>query len=141
MEPSFPPTEEPSGPPRRARFLVGAAVIAATLVGLVVWAMARPGAASFYVTPTELSAGSVAPDRGEQRLNGTVVAGSIERDGLRTSFVVTDTTTEIAVTTDSPMPDAFRDGSEVVAIGRFDGDTFGASAVLAKCPSKFKAKA
>jgi cytochrome c-type biogenesis protein CcmE len=43
------------------------------------------------------------------------------------------------VTTDQPLPDAFKDRSEVVARGSYNGDVFRASQVLAKCPSKFKA--
>jgi cytochrome c-type biogenesis protein CcmE len=55
--------------------------------------------------------------------------------------VVTDGAADVEITTDSPLPDAFRDRSEVVAMGTFDGDTFDAHQVLAKCPSKFKARA
>ena len=125
--------------PRRTRFIVGAAVIVVVLVGLVVWAMARPGAASMYMTPTEVE--DMVLLGGEVRMSGTVVPGSIESTGLTTSFLVTDGTSEVPVTTDSPMPDAFMDSSEVVAIGSLDGDSFVATRVLAKCPSKFKAKA
>ena len=128
------------GPPRRrAKFWAGGVVVVGVLAGLLLWAMAQPGAASQYISPTELSSAS-SPDDGELRLNGTVVPGSIDREGLTTTFTVTDRQTEMTVTTDSPMPDAFMDSSEVVAIGTFDGDTFTASKVLAKCPSKFKAK-
>lgn len=125
-------------PPRRAKFWIGGAIIVAVLAGLILWAMTQPGAASNYITPTELAVGAV-PD-GQVQLAGVVEPGSIERDGLITTFVVTDEKTDITVTTDTPMPDAFKDSSEVVAIGTFGGDTFTASKVLAKCPSKFKAK-
>ncbi len=131
--------ENPSLPPRRrTKFVVGAAVLAVVLVGLVVWAMARPGAASMYMTPSEV--GGMVMLGGDVRMNGTVVPGSIETEGLATSFLVTDGDTEVGVTTDSPMPDAFMDSSEVVAIGSLDGESFVATQVLAKCPSKFKAK-
>ncbi len=129
--------------PRRTKFLVGGFVVVATLVGLIVWAMARPNSTAYYLSPTELTAETSArtsPNR-DVRLNGSVVPGSIERDGLATSFLVTDGTTEVAVTTDRPLPDAFRDRSEVVALGNLEADTFVASEVLAKCPSKFKARA
>ncbi len=125
-------------PRRRTKFWVGGSVIVAVLAVLLVWGMARPGAATTYMTPSEVSRFVVIG--GEVRMNGTVVPGSIERDGLTTSFLVTDGDAEVQVTTESPMPDAFMDSSEVVAIGTFDGDTFAAGNVLAKCPSKFKAK-
>ena len=124
--------------PRRAKFWIGGVIIVAVLAGLILWAMTQPGAASNYTTPTELSA--TTPGEGQLQLAGVVQPGSIEQDGLATTFTVTDETTDITVTTDTPMPDAFRDSSEVVAIGAFDGETFTASKVLAKCPSKFKAK-
>jgi cytochrome c-type biogenesis protein CcmE len=132
-----PETLTPS--PRRAKFWIGGAVIVVALVTLLIWGMAQPGAASNYITPTDLDAGGAVRSE-EVRLSGTVVPDSIERDGLTTTFGVTDDSTEIRVTTDSPMPDAFMDSSEVVAIGTFDGETFAAGTVLAKCPSKFKAK-
>ncbi|MEA2452606.1 MAG: cytochrome c-type biosis protein CcmE [Actinomycetota bacterium] len=125
-------------PERRAKFWIGGAVIVAVLVGLILWAMTQPGAASNYRTPTELS--DAHGTLGQVQLAGVVAPGSIEQDGLVTTFVVTDDITDITVTTDTPMPDAFKDSSEVVAIGTFDGDTFTATKVLAKCPSKFKAK-
>lgn len=133
--------------PRRTKFLVGGLVVAATLVGLVVWAMARPNSTAYYLSPTELTAHEgpgngtrVSPNR-DVRLNGTVVPGSIERDGLATSFLVTDGTTEVVVQTDRPLPDAFKDRSEVVALGHLEAERFVATEVLAKCPSKFKARA
>lgn len=129
----------PSSPKRRAKFAIGGLTILVTIVGLVVWAMARPGSTAFYMTPSEVvAAGSFERDH---RLNGTVSPGSIHRDGLATSFLVTDGATEVEVTTDAPLPDAFRDRSEIVALGTFDGEQFRAHQVLAKCPSKFKARA
>ncbi|HWC15208.1 MAG TPA: cytochrome c maturation protein CcmE [Actinomycetota bacterium] len=126
-------------PRRRAKFWAGGGIVLATLAGLLVWGMAQPGAASQYVSPTEL-VGEGADGATEVRLSGTVVPGSIERQGLTTTFTVTDDRTDVVVTTDSPMPDAFKGSSEVVAIGSFDGETFAAGRVFAKCPSKFKAK-
>ncbi|MDQ3962527.1 MAG: cytochrome c maturation protein CcmE [Actinomycetota bacterium] len=140
-------TPDTRNSPRRTKFLVGGFVVVATLVGLVVWAMARPGSMGYYMTPTELTAQNSTSNTArivanvDLRLNGTVVPGSIERDGLATSFLMTDGTTEVAVTTDQPLPDAFMDRSEVVALGNLAADTFVASEVLAKCPSKFKARA
>jgi cytochrome c-type biogenesis protein CcmE len=128
---------------RRAKFIIGTAGILLVLGGLVVWAMARPGAASFYQTPTEVLQQGAAASGSEYRVNGMVVPGSVTRDGLVTTFGVTDGNSEVTVTTDRPLPDAFwtdTDQVEVIARGRYDGTTFTATEVLAKCPSKFKAK-
>ena len=128
----------PSSPKRRAKFAVGAAVVAAALVGLVGWAMGRPQATSFYVTVSEL-AGRDAAGGEELRVNGKVVPGSIRRDGLSTTFAIAEGGARVDVRTTAPLPDAFRNGSEVVARGTFDGRRLAATEVLAKCPSKFKA--
>jgi cytochrome c-type biogenesis protein CcmE len=130
--------ETTTSPKRRAKFLVGGALLVVAVPVLIVWALGRPGAASFYVTVSEAKARGVTSQ--DYRVNGTVVPGSIERDGLVTTFRVTDGDTEMAVSTDRPLPDTFKDESEVVVKGDLEGSTFVATEVLAKCPSKFKAK-
>ncbi|MDQ3785044.1 MAG: cytochrome c maturation protein CcmE [Actinomycetota bacterium] len=112
-----------------------------TVFGLVGWAMSRPGSTSFYLEVSELETGDPLPPAQEYRVNGRVVPGSVEQLGLRTSFAITDGAADVTVVTNEPLPDTFRDRSDVVARGRYDGRTFTASEVLAKCPSKFKAKA
>lgn len=129
-------------PKRRAKFLLGGAAAILVLVGLVGWGLGRPGSTAFYMTTSELTAmGNGVPTSTDVRVNGTVVPGSIEAQGLTTAFTITDGGTEMPVVTEQPLPDAFKDRSEVVARGSFDGSRFLADEVLAKCPSKFKAKA
>lgn len=135
-------------PKRRAKFFVGAVIIGGALLGLVVWAMARPNATAFYYTTSELEAASLASAAEDYRVNGNVIPESVVREGLETTFDITDGRTAVTVVTDEALPDAFWTamdaGSsevEVVAQGRYDGSRFTASQVLAKCPSKFKAKA
>jgi cytochrome c-type biogenesis protein CcmE len=74
-------------------------------------------------------------------VNGKVVPGSIQNEGLETTFTISDGETDLTISTDRPLPDTLVDEADVVALGRLDGGTFVASEVLAKCPSKFKAKA
>jgi cytochrome c-type biogenesis protein CcmE len=124
---------------RRAKFAIGGLAVLLAIVALVGWAMNRPGSTAFYVTPTELVAMDQPPTDG-YRVNGTVVPGSIQRSGLATTFLVTDGSTEIPVETRAPLPDTFKSRAEVVARGTFDGGSFTAAEVLAKCPSKFKAR-
>ena len=132
------PLAAPTSPKRRAKFLVGGGLLAVAIPLLIIWGLGRPGAAAFYLTVTEAQAKGV--ESQDYRVNGTVVPGSIERDGLTTTFVVTDGDSDMSVTTDRPLPDTFKDSSEVVVKGGFVGSTFNATEVLAKCPSKFKAK-
>lgn len=136
--------ETPSTPPsskRRAKFFFGGSVVFVAVCALLFWSMSRPGATAFYMTPTELHEMGTTPADEGFRLNGTVVPGSIEQDGLTTAFALTDGSTTIDVVTEVAVPDTFKDRSEVVARGSYDGDTFHAVEVMAKCPSKFKARA
>lgn len=142
------PAPTPSDSKRRAKFLIGGGAILLSLVALVAWAMTRPNSTSFFYTPSEVVDLAAAPGGEEYRINGKVLPDTVEEDGLRTTFQISDGETAIALTTKQPLPDAFwtamaNDSSEVevVARGRYDGTTFHASEVLAKCPSKFKAKA
>lgn len=138
---------ESAGRKRRAKFLIGGGVILLSLAALVAWAMTRPNSTSFFYTPSEVIELAAAPGIEEYRVNGKVVPDSVERDGLTTTFDISDGATAVTLVTDQPLPDAFwtamaNDSSEVevVARGRYDGSRFLASEVLAKCPSKFKAK-
>ena len=128
---------------RRAKFLLGGGVIAFAIIGLVVFAMTRPGSTSFYMTSSELQAAGLSPPGADVKVTGELVHDTVVEDGVRTSFDITDGASPITVTTDTTLPDAFysdSDAIEIIAQGRYDGDTFTASQVFAKCPSKFKAE-
>ena len=132
----------PTSQKRRMKFAIGGTVIVLVLVGLMAWAMARPGSTAFYKTTSEvLALGPAAASTGDLRVNGKVVPDSIEKDGLTTRFAITDGSSEMVVVTEQPLPDTFRPESDVIASGNFDGTAFVATHVSAKCPSKFKAKA
>jgi cytochrome c-type biogenesis protein CcmE len=133
----------PKGRSAGTKFYAGGAIIAVAIIGLVVWAMNRPGSTAFYLTTTEVAAGTRSSGAEEVRVNGNVVPGTVSRDGLATTFAITDGNTQVTVHTERPLPDSFRDDAqtEIVARGSYDGQRFNASEVLAKCPSKFRAKA
>jgi cytochrome c-type biogenesis protein CcmE len=141
------PLATPVNSARRLKLILGGAVVAATVVTLVVWAMSRPGSTSFYMTVAELEAAGASATR-DYRVNGNVVPGSLARSGIETKFAISDGDGRLTVVTEQPLPDAFQTGYqndpsavEVVAEGRYDGRALAATKVLAKCPSKFKAKA
>ena len=139
-----PDQRSPAADKRRAKFLVGGAVIALAIIGLIVFAMTRPGSTSFYMTPTELQAAGASQAGGDIKVNGDLVQESVEEDGVNTTFDITDGDSLVTVTTDTTLPDAFYSDSdkiEIIAQGRYDGDSFTATQVFAKCPSKFKARA
>jgi cytochrome c-type biogenesis protein CcmE len=86
----------------------------------------------FFFSPTQVAAGE-APKGRTFRIGGLVKEGTIKRDNLTVSFVVTDTAKELPVSYTGILPDLFKEGKGVVAQGKFDADNkFVATEVLAK---------
>ncbi|BCO25178.1 cytochrome c-type biogenesis protein CcmE [Rhodoferax lithotrophicus] len=86
----------------------------------------------FFFTPTQVETGE-APKNRTFRIGGMVKTGSIKRDNLTVSFVVTDTVKEVPVSYTGILPDLFKEGKGVVAQGKLDSNGhFTASEVLAK---------
>jgi cytochrome c-type biogenesis protein CcmE len=65
-------------------------------------------------------------------LGGLVQAGTVQRDGLRVSFIVTDTAKTVPVRYEGILPDLFQEGKGVVAQGQLENGVFVAREVLAK---------
>ena len=86
----------------------------------------------FFFSPTQVAAGE-APKNRTFRIGGLVKEGSVKRDNLTVSFVVTDTSKEVPTTYTGILPDLFKEGKGVVAQGKFDtSGKFVATEVLAK---------
>lgn len=88
----------------------------------------------FFFSPTQVYNGE-APENRAFRLGGLVEDGSVQRSGdsLRVQFVVTDTLKKVTVTYTGILPDLFREGQGIVAMGRLGEDgLFRAEEVLAK---------
>jgi cytochrome c-type biogenesis protein CcmE len=118
--------------PRQKR----AAIIAGGLVaiGLAAYFVLNAFESSlvFFFTPSQVASGE-APKSRAFRVGGLVKVGSVKRDNLTVSFIVTDTIKEVPVTYTGILPDLFREGKGVVAQGQLEsGNTFAASEVLAK---------
>ena len=127
------------------------AVLVATLLGWYASSRIEGGSFVYYQNLDEFRAAS---DPGAVRVHGYVALGSIERD-------VAAKVVRFSVQNDPPhaggsaegalrvvyanleTPDLFKDGAEVVVEGELRGGSaeFHATNVLAKCPSKFEAKA
>ena len=97
-------------------------------------------AASPALTPSQLMR-EAQPGRSYQ-LTGTVVSGSVHREGAVLDFSVEDrvggTTIPLAYT--GIVPDPFREGREVIVTvekqgGRYIGER---NSLITKCPSKYK---
>jgi len=114
--------------------LLGLAI--AAVAGAAVLAMsAMRDQASFFYAPADVGRQGRPMDR-SVRIGGMVRRGSLHRhpDGVTIDFLVGDETpATIAVTYRGITPDLFREGSGVIAEGRFQADgSFAASEILAK---------
>jgi len=87
---------------------------------------------AFFYSHTQVQTGE-APKARTIRLGGLVKDGSVRRDQMTVSFVVTDTAHDVKVRYTGILPDLFKEGKGAVAQGRLDDDgTFVAREVLAK---------
>jgi cytochrome c-type biogenesis protein CcmE len=85
----------------------------------------------FFYTPSEISQSN--PKLGQLlRLGGLVKDGSVEIEGMRSVFIVTDGTVDITVKYDNALPSLFREGQGVVTEGQIENGVFIAQNVLAK---------
>jgi cytochrome c-type biogenesis protein CcmE len=119
-------------------WLAGAALLAITLAALLALSGLRDQAAFFYA-PSDVTQEVLASDRAV-RLGGMVAAGSVARaaDGVTILFTVSDGRATTPVQFAGIVPNLFREGSGVVAEGRFRPDgSFVASNLLAKHDEKY----
>lgn len=95
---------------------------------------------NLFFTPTQINAGD-APQGVAFRIGGMVVENSVERSesDLLIKFAITDTAEDVPVRYTGILPDLFREGQGIVALGRLDGKTFVASEVLAKHDENYMA--
>jgi len=88
----------------------------------------------YFFSPSQIMAGE-APTERTIRVGGMVTQGSLQRssDSLQVNFSVTDYKHTIGVQYTGILPDLFREGQGIVAIGQMQEDgTFSAAEVLAK---------
>lgn len=114
------------------------AVVAVLGAALLAMSALKDQAAYFY-TPSDVAKDHVAPGAAV-RLGGMVTNGSLKRlpDGVTIDFVVTDNAASVPVRFSGIVPALFREGSGVVADGRFDAaGTFIADTILAKHDERY----
>jgi cytochrome c-type biogenesis protein CcmE len=115
----------------KSRVVIALALIAGSLG----WVAAKGLSSSlvYYQTPTELLQRGDAGVGQSVRLGGFVVPGSVQRQGARLRFVITDETTRMSVVSSTDVPSLFREGQGVVLEGREGADgAFHADTVLVK---------
>ena len=114
------------------------AVVAIIGASLLAMSALRDQAAYFY-TPGDVKKDAIPAGRAI-RLGGMVEAGSIARlpDGVTVTFRATDGATAVPVRFKGILPDLFKEGSGMVAEGRFEPDgTFVADNILAKHDERY----
>lgn len=98
---------------------------------------------SYYVTIKELQAMGPKVYTRHLRVAGSVVPGSIQRDGTHMNFELVEKTTttntlKVSYTGEDPAPDTFKDNALALAIGTYGHDgVFHATQLQAKCASKY----
>jgi len=114
------------------------AVVAIIVAALLALSALKDQAAYFY-TPSDVAKDHVQPGTAV-RLGGMVQKGSLKRlpDGVTITFVVTDNAASLPVRFKGIVPALFREGSGVVADGKFDaGGQFVAETILAKHDERY----
>lgn len=101
-------------------------------IGLLLYSLSQN--INLFQTPTQIANGEV-PVGQTIRAGGLVVEGSVKRaeDGLKVIFEVTDGVASVPIAYEGILPDLFREGQGIVALGKLDENgMLEASEVLAK---------
>ncbi len=122
-------------PKRKKRLLLVLLIIAAVAGAATLMMKALNENINLFYSPTEVAAGK-APLGHTFRLGGLVAEGSLNRDagdGLTVHFDVTDEAETVTIAYTGILPDLFREGQGIVALGKLGSNgIFVADEVLAK---------
>jgi cytochrome c-type biogenesis protein CcmE len=121
-------------PTRKRRLIATLVIIAGVGLAAIVAIKALNENMLFFVSPSDVKEQSL-PAGKRFRLGGLVAPSSVSRadDSLAVKFIVTDGAASVEVQFDGILPDLFREGQGIIAIGELTPDGhFQASEVLAK---------
>ncbi len=93
---------------------------------------------NLFYTPTQIKSAQLSPKK-TIRVGGMVVKESVKRSkDLTVEFIVTDFNQDITIRYQGILPDLFREGQGIVALGHLEDETtFVATQVLAKHDEKY----
>ncbi len=120
-------------PRQRRMLLVGMMIVGVSVAAFLALAAFQKNLLFFY-TPSQLAAGE-APLGYAFRVGGIVEPGSVHREpnSLAVRFILTDGAAKVQVFYEGILPDLFREGQGIIAIGQLQADgSFKATQVLAK---------
>ena len=126
-------------PVRKKRLFIILGILAGVGVAVGLALSALQQNINLFYTPTQIAAGE-APQDTRIRAGGMVKEGSVSRsaDSLDVQFVVTDFAKDVTIRYRGILPDLFREGQGIVALGRLSADgVLVADEVLAKHDEKY----
>jgi len=126
-------------PVRKKRLFIVLAILAGVGIAVALALSALQQNINLFYTPTQIAAGE-APEGTRIRAGGLVEEGSVKRtnDSLSVAFRVTDGAQAITIRYRGILPDLFREGQGIVALGKLDADgVLVADEVLAKHDEKY----
>jgi len=127
---------------KSTRLLLAGVLLVGGLVYLIGTAVSD--STMYYVTVDEVLAQGLVTSDQSMRMNGDVVAGSIEwspREMLLTFAVAGEAGEALPAVYHGPRPDNFVDGSPAILEGRFDANgVFQVETLMLACPSRFVAE-
>ena len=121
-------------PLRKKRLIIILAILVGAGAAVALALSALQQNINLFYTPTQIANGEV-PDGVRIRAGGMVKEGSLSRsaDSLLVEFVVHDGASEVRMRYQGILPDLFREGQGIVALGRLNADNvLVADEVLAK---------
>ena len=120
--------------PRQQRMLAVGLSLSGLIIAAILTFKAFEENMMFFITITDVVENNKAPIGREFRVGGLVVNDSIKREtgSLTMSFILTDNRNQLTVNYTGVMPDLFREGQGVVAIGKLNQNVFIADTILAK---------
>ncbi|KIQ00052.1 MULTISPECIES: cytochrome c maturation protein CcmE [Pseudomonas] len=106
---------------RKKRLFIVLAIVAGVGIAVALALSALQQNINLFYTPTQIANGDVPHDT-RIRAGGLVEKGSVKRssDSLQTDFVVTDGVARVTIRFHGILPDLFREGQGIVAMGKVD---------------------
>lgn len=125
-------------PVRKKRLIIVLAILFGVVATVSIGLVALQENINLFYTPDQIVKGE-APKNIRIRAGGLVKVGSVQReDDLNVRFVVTDGKGDVTIRYKGILPDLFREGQGIVALGELQQDgSLQASEVLAKHDEKY----
>ncbi len=120
--------------PRKQRMLAIGLSAAGLIIAAFLTFRAFEENMMFFIGISDVVENQKIPANKDFRVGGLVMNGSVHREpeSLTLSFILTDNKNELKVLYTGVLPDLFREGQGVVALGRLENDLFIAKSILAK---------